>query len=51
MCNLKKLHLDGFSFNSKMSEFFKYFLQMDEVVLLCFAIDDYIINAEYHEII
>ena len=24
---------------------------MDEVVLLCFAIDDYIINVEYQEII
>ena len=51
MCNLKKSHLDGLSFNPTYSEFFKYFPQMGKVVLLCFAIDDYIINIEYHEII
>ena len=51
MHNLKRLYLDGLSFNPKYLNFFKYFPQMDEMALLCFAVDNYIINVEYHEII
>ena len=32
-------------------EFLKYFLQMSDMVLLCFTIDDYIIQVEYHQIL
>ena len=51
ICNLKKSHLDGLSFNPAYQNFSKYFLQLGEVVMLCFAIDNYIINVEYHKII